>query len=180
MHKNKVIIISGRSGEGKTTLLKQVIDILQERGIIISGFYAKGKWEKDSRINHCLININGKERIELCTTSKTKGWIKENRFYFNPEAIKAGNQILKKVVESKPDLIIIDEIGPFELQGKIWASEFKNILKNYKSPILITAKQKLVKSIVSTFNITNFIELPSSVKPEKIVKLIESDNNLVG
>jgi len=172
MQKNKVIIISGRSGEGKTTLLKQVIDILLERGLVISGFYADGKWEKDSRINHCLTEIGGKEKKELCTTIETKGWIKENRFYFNPEAIELGNQILKNAIKSKPDLIIIDEIGPFELQGKIWASEFTNILKNYNIPLLITAKQKLVESIVSKFNITNFIDLPSNTEPKKIIESI--------
>ena len=169
MPKNKVFIISGRSGEGKTSLLKQVIKTLQKKGLRINGFYAQGTWEQNTRSAHCLVEINGQKKIELCTTNKTKGWTKENRFYFNPVAIEFGNKIIEEATKSNAHLIVIDEIGPFELQGKIWAQKFFNLLKLSKVPILITTKQKLINAVVTKFEIKDFIEFPSSTPPKTIV-----------
>lgn len=172
MHKSKVFIITGSSGEGKTTLLKQIIDSLTYQGLNLSGLYAEGKWEKDSRVSHCLVEIGGINRIELCTTIEKEGWIKENRFYFNPEAISLGNKIIRTATKENSDLIIIDEIGPFEINGKIWATEFEKLLNSTHKTILITAKQKLVKPLVSKFVITDFVEIPSNTNFKEAIKII--------
>ena len=172
MAKNKVFIISGRSGEGKTSLLLQVIKILTNKGLNIYGFYAEGKWEQNTRSGHCLVEIGGESRIELCTTNKTEGWQKEDRFYFNPNAIKTGNNIIEQATESEAQLIVIDEIGPFELQGKIWAKRFSALLKSSKVPILITTKQKLINAVVTKFGITDFIEFPSNTSARVIVETL--------
>lgn len=169
MAKNKVFIISGRSGEGKTSLLLQVIETLQKKGLSIYGLYAEGRWEQDSRSGHCLIEIGSNIKIELCTTNKTEGWIKEDRFYFNPEAIKLGNKIIEEATESGAQLIVIDEIGPFELQGKIWAQQFSDLLRSSKTPILFTTKQKLINAVVTKFGIEEFMEFPSNTPAYTIV-----------
>lgn len=172
MHKSKVFIISGRSGEGKTTLLKKVVKVLKKKGQIISGFYTEGKWEENSRSNHCLINIANNSNIELCTTIKTDGWQKEKHFYFNPEALKFGNKILEDAIISKSNLIVIDEIGPFELQGKIWANAFERLLKTTSNTILITAKQKLINDLVLKFGITNYSEISSTTSIDDAIKIV--------
>ena len=169
MAKNKVIIISGRSGEGKTSLLLQVIKTLQLKGYSICGFYAEGKWEQNTRSGHCLVEIGGKKRIELCTTNKTEGWQKEDRFYFNPDAIKTGNNIIEQASKTKAQLIVIDEIGPFELQGKIWAQQFSTLLIESKVPIVITTKRKLINAVVEKFGINDFVEFPSDTPANTIV-----------
>lgn len=173
MHKSKVFIISGRSGEGKTTLLKLMVEVLKKKGLIISGFYAERKWEENSRSNHRLVNISDHSKIELCTTNKTDGWQKEKHFYFNPEALKFGNKILKETIISKSNLIVIDEIGPFELQGKIWASAFEKLLKSTPKTIVITAKQKLINDMVLKFGIINYSEISSTTNIDNAVKIVE-------
>lgn len=172
MHKSKVFIISGRSGQGKTTLLKLMVEVLKKKGLIISGFYAEGKWEENSRSNHRLVNISDNSKIELCTTNKTEGWQKEKHFYFNPEAIKFGNKILKEAIISKSKFIVIDEIGHFELQGKIWASAFEKLLKSTSKTIVITVKPKLVNPLIIKFGITDFIEIPSNTTTVEAINII--------
>jgi len=173
MHKAKVFIISGRSGEGKTTLLKKIIELLKTQGLSLYGLYAEGKWEQDNRVSHCLVEIGGNKKIELCTTDKREGWIQENRFYFNPEAISVGNRIIKSAATENTDLIIIDEIGPFEIKGKIWANAFEKLIRSTSKPILITAKQILVNSIVTKFDITDFTEIPSTISTAEAIKIID-------
>lgn len=173
MQKSKVFIISGNSGDGKTSLLIKLIENLKSKKLNISGFYAEGKWDNNVRSGFDLLDIKTNKRWELCTINLNDEWIKEGRFYFNPIAIDRGKLIIKKSILQKPYLIIIDEIGPFELQGKIWASSFEKLLKSTSATIIITAKQKLISQIVSKFNITDFHEILSNTKVEDFIKIIE-------
>jgi len=175
MPKNKVFIISGSSGEGKTSLLKEVITSLTNENICVRGIYAEGLWEDDSRSGHTLVEIGGKHRMTLCSNKITKGWIKEKRFYFNPEAINNGISILKNVLSLNPQLIVVDEIGPFELQGKIWASAFRTLLNSASCPILITTKQKLVQAVVEKFTIPDYFEFPSTTDKTEVIRVLKTN-----
>lgn len=175
MQKSKVFIISGSSGDGKTSLLKKLIDNLKSKDLNILGFLAEGKWDNNVRSSFDLIEIETNNRLELCSNILNNEWIKEGRFYFNPKAINEGKLIIEKCILNNPYLIIIDEIGPFELQGKIWAFSFEKLLKSTSVTIIITAKQKLIPQIISKFNITDFKEILSSTKVEDFIKIIESE-----
>ena len=48
-------------------------------------------------------------------------WIRFGRYCFNPEAFEQGNVQLEQMVEKNPDLVLLDEIGPLELQNLGWA-----------------------------------------------------------
>ena len=175
MQKSKIFIISGSSGDGKTSLLKKLIENLKSKDLKILGLLAEGKWDNNVRSGFDLIDIETNNRLELCTNILNNEWLKEGRFYFNPTAIEKGKLIIEKCILNNSYLIIIDEIGYFELQGKIWASSFEKLLKSTSTTIIITAKQKLIPQIVSKFNITNFIEILSSTKVEDFIKIIESE-----
>jgi nucleoside-triphosphatase len=173
MKKSKTYIISGNSGDGKTSLLISTIKKLQQKGLKISGFYAEGKWDQNTRIGFDLVDIESNNKIELCSTKFHSGWNKEGRFYFNPKAIAMGNNILANLQKSKPYLIVIDEIGQFELNGKIWANSFRNLLNSTTTPIIITAKQKLISKITSSFQINQFEEIPSNTNINDFINRIE-------
>jgi nucleoside-triphosphatase THEP1 len=174
MPKNKVFIISGSSGEGKTKLLKEIITSLEKQNIKVRGIYAEGQWKGNNRSGHTLVEIGGQQRMSLCSTDYNKGWIKEERFYFNPRAINTGITILENLLAEKPQLIVVDEIGPFELQGKIWANTFRNLLESATCPILITTKQKLINAVTKTFSINDFYEFPSSTNKDKALITIKN------
>ena len=174
MPKNKVFIISGSSGEGKTNLLKEIVSTLEKQNVKVRGIYAEGQWENNSRSGHTLVEIGGKQRVNLCSTTYSKDWIKEERFYFNPDAINTGISILENLLAENPQLIVVDEIGPFELQGKIWADTFRKLLQSASCPILITTKQKLINPVVEVFSIFDYNEFPSSTNKDKVLKAIRT------
>jgi nucleoside-triphosphatase THEP1 len=51
------------------------------------------------------------------------------------------------------DLIIIDEIGPFEMKGRGWAEAFSKILKELDQPLLISVREKLVDTVIEHWNL---------------------------
>jgi len=174
MPKNKVFIISGSSGEGKTNLLKKIVSTLEKQNIKVRGIYAEGQWEGNSRSGHTLVEIGGKQRVNLCSTTYSRNWIKEERFYFNPDAINTGISILENILAENPQLIVVDEIGPFELRGKIWADVFRKLLKSASCPILITTKQKLIIPVTEVFSIINYFEFPISSNKDQVLTVIKS------
>ena len=111
MIKGKVLIITGDQGEGKTTRLEQVIYQLKQKKCKLSGFIAPGRWVDDKRTGFDIVDINLGRRQLLCQDEYDEKYNKIGRFYFNPEAIKFGEQLLQfnKIHES--EIVIIDEIG---------------------------------------------------------------------
>lgn len=152
---NKVFIITGEQGAGKTNLLNEVVELLRKKGVKMQGFIAKGYWSNGMRSGFDLKNINSGELKVLCTDSVNKSYIKIGRFYFNPETIKYGEEILKVQIKSSSELIVIDEIGLFELQGKLWSSALQDLLINGQNPILITVRINFLEDVISYFNLRN-------------------------
>ncbi len=109
------ILLTGRPGIGKTTLIKKLIDsVFLSKG----GFYTeeirKGKGKE--RIGFSLITLDGKKSI--LASVKIKSPYRVGKYRVDVDSFeKVGVEAIKKAVSTK-QLIIIDEIGKMELFSK--------------------------------------------------------------
>ena len=78
--------------------------------------------------------------------------MKLGNFYFNPDAIKMGNEILQHD-QKTADIIIIDEIGIFELQERVWFNSFQQLLESCSKPLIITVREKIVDEVIKKFGL---------------------------
>lgn len=152
---NKIYFITGTQGSGKTSYLIELIKILKGYGIIPGGIVAHGFWEKGQRERFELENILNGDSILYCSDKKQKGWQKIRRFYINPEAEEFGMHALQPDNRDKTDLMVIDEVGPFELLGKGWANAIQNLLQNSELPMIWVVRDQLVDEVIAHFKITN-------------------------
>ena len=113
-------IITGEQGSGKTTLISEVVLNLQKRGFIIGGILAEGSWENNIRNSFELVDLLTGERIIYCQRNEVEDWEKIRNFFINPRGQLFGENSLAMDHIKNADLIVIDEIGPFELQGKLY------------------------------------------------------------
>jgi nucleoside-triphosphatase THEP1 len=150
---NRFIIITAGQGQGKTSLLKEVVSILKTTSIKLKGFYAEGYWENEKRLGFDLVDIATNEKVKLCSTKVMKDWKKIFHYYFNPEAIKIGNEILNINSSSGTDILIIDEIGKIDLRGEIWHDAVTNIVKNSEVPILFVVRNTFLKEVIEYWNL---------------------------
>jgi len=141
-----IIIISGNIQEGKTTFVKKVIHRLQRQGINIAGFTSEVIYENNLRQGYELHNIAGELSIELCSITENVNWTKQGKFYFNPEAVTKGNQILKNI-PNDTQLTILDEVGPLEVKGQGWGPAIQKLTEENQSPMLWVVRDSLVKKI---------------------------------
>jgi nucleoside-triphosphatase len=141
------LFITGKPGSGKTTLIKELIPLLESP----CGFYTEEIREGGRRVGFLLRTISGKEVIMAHIRFKTPYQV--GRYRVEPSSIKIGVDEIKRGVE-EGRWIIIDEIGKMELfseefkEASLSALERKRVLgticlKDDSLPIPSTQKPKI-------------------------------------
>jgi nucleoside-triphosphatase len=149
----KVIIITGKTGGGKTSFLSKLITVLQAKGISISGFLAKRTSDSASFYKYQIRFLDTNETVPLSSRKKVGDWYKVAHFYFNPEAILMGNRILNDPQILNKDLIVIDEIGIFEMEGKIWADAISHLVSKSEKMMIWVVRDTLVEKVIEKWNL---------------------------
>lgn len=178
MGTSKVFIITGNQGEGKTTFLKRVLYALNEARIKTAGFYAEGKWENDLRTQFYIVDIQNNDRKLLCCDKGIPGFEKVGRFYFDPETIQWGENMLEQAKQEGWSLFVLDEIGKFELEQKVWFSVFFNLLTE-KRPVLITVRKEILEAVIQYFRIHDAIVFGLDSKPKVVARKIIAQLNFL-
>ena len=152
MHPPHVFIITGKQGEGKTTFLKDVAGRLKDHGLYVFGFYAEGEWEEGMRSRFRLVDIQTQRHYLLCSrqgrTPSSRGY-----FVFHTEAVQAGETAILSGIQKKNSLAILDEIGHFELEGKVWHNVLQ-LLLDKKIPVMLTIRDTLLDAVIQHYKIT--------------------------
>jgi nucleoside-triphosphatase THEP1 len=148
-----IFVISGGVGEGKTTCAKNIIQSLQTRGLRCKGFLSVGTEANNVRTGFNLLDINTSESIILCKTTYQQGWRQTGRYFFNPDAIEFGNKILDPQHLLEADLLVIDEIGPMELNNQGWSEAIGLLCHSLSTPQLWMVRENLVKQVVRKWSV---------------------------
>lgn len=127
--KNKITIITGEKGAGKSLFISKLLNGIKEKGLILGGLYSPGIYKGGKKIGIAVENLRTCEKKMLA--SHAPGWDPEmplREWKFNENAVSWGNDVLTH--QALPcDILVVDEIGYLELEkGKGWTSIF-NILK---------------------------------------------------
>ena len=159
-----VFIITGKTGSGKSSFLVKLLERLRRRKISVSGILAKGMWRNGQKLVYEIQNIQTGKTLPLASRGFIENWNKTGNFYFNPEAILFGNKILTDPGLIKKDLIVLDEIGPFELDDKIWADSLSRLLFTSDCPIILVVRNKLIKKVIQKWK----LQEPDIIDIEKV------------
>lgn len=167
-----IFIITGEQGEGKTNALFKLINLLKKSGLTMKGFCAPGEWEKGLRSRFYLNDINSKTTMVLCQNIPENGFKQMGRFFFNPETISSGERLID---EAKPnELIVIDEIGRFEMQSKIWGPVLEKKLMENSNPLLLTMRKQFLDELVKHFKMIRIIVFDCKADVKSISEKIHS------
>jgi nucleoside-triphosphatase len=170
MRSPRIFFITGQQGEGKTTMLIRIVDQLVQEGVPVSGFVAEGEWHEDVRKAFRMRDLgSGKSRL-LCSTEWVAGSERLGRFYFVNEAVRFGNELLKRPSGGK--VIVIDEVGKFELEGKVWAERFAELVSRQDCVLLISVRDQFVDEIVGKFGINDFQRYPCTANSKQVAGIV--------
>lgn len=155
MTKNQsiIFIITGKTGSGKTTFLDRLIKILRKHDISISGFLSKRSKTQEHEQVYELYLFDSHQIIPFASRVPVEGWINIANFYFNPEALKRGNGIISDSQILNKDLVVVDEIGIFELEGKMWADAISHLVSKSDKMMIWVVRDTLIEKVIEKWNL---------------------------
>jgi iron complex transport system ATP-binding protein len=143
----RVIIVSGEQGSGKTTFLAAVMGLLKGR-IKTGGLLARGVWHGRRREGFTLEDLSTGRSHPYCRRKPAKGWEKLGNFYVSPEGKAFGEVALSDDHLAGCRLVAIDEVGPFELEGKGWNKAVSRLVDRPDVILLLVVRKSLVGEVV--------------------------------
>ncbi|HER09075.1 MAG TPA: DUF2478 domain-containing protein [Bacteroides sp.] len=148
-----IVVVSGGVHGGKTSFTEEVVNTLKKRGLRIAGFLSRGTFKGGIRDSYSLINLAAGGEIPLATADLREGWFRYRRFYFNPAALALGKETVLSSLEDPPDLIVIDEVGPMELEGMGWHSLLQELAVLETLPQIWVARERVLEGVMERWKI---------------------------
>lgn len=135
MKKSK-ILLTGKPGIGKTTIIKKIMDKLKH--ITIKGFYTE-ELRTQGRREGFVIKGLSTGKMEILAHIEFKNPPRIGKYGVNISGLE--EIIRDEFSEPYPKLIIVDEIGPMECISPLFRKELLRLL-NINVPCLGTIKEK--------------------------------------
>ena len=130
------ILLTGRPGCGKTTLIKRVV---KEVALPAGGFYTEEIRERGGRIGFKIITLEGEEAVFARVDFKTPERL--GKYGLNLSILETIAVATLRAAARTRQLVVIDEIGPMEIRSAIFREAVNEALDS-GAPILgtITAR----------------------------------------
>lgn len=148
-----IFMITGEIGEGKTSFVDTLTRKLLKRDCRSGGFLSVGLEDGSERTGFRLVDIRTQESTILCCKTFQQGWSRTGRYFFNPEAIEFGTNILDPKNLKGVNLVVVDEIGPLEMNNRGWSTAIERLNSKLSTPQLWIVRKSLVKQIVRKWNV---------------------------
>ncbi len=145
----KHLLITGRPGSGKTTLIKESIEMALGLGLSVYGFYTEEIRREGQRVGFTVKVLPYRKSGRLAGLGKGPDGV------FQPYGkykvyVKHFEELVIPVLEKavrQADLIVIDEIGGMELLSKPFGQRVRKLLRAHRPPVLGTIQLKKVHLI---------------------------------
>lgn len=142
-----VYILTGEQGEGKTTFLLKMLVEIAGMGVRVTGIVAPGHISNGVKSGFSIIDVATGRSEELC--SATPSWRSERhgQYYFRPAGLSFGRLALRTPTVRAADLIVVDEVGRFELEGAIWGGCIDRLVNTAHQPMIWTVRRCFVDAV---------------------------------
>jgi len=153
----KIFIISGSIGEGKTTYTKKLIDFFRKNNIKVGGILSERVITNSQTTGYDLVNIETGIKEAFLRQNEECGSEKIGRFTICPKGLSMGNTVLSSLILQENRIVIIDEVGLLELGNKGWSDCINDLLGKSKNHILFTVRDIYVNEVKNKWDLREAI-----------------------
>lgn len=153
--KRNVIIITGEIGSGKTTLISGISSRLKDAGIKTGGIIAPAIYQNENKTGYYIVDIATVTKMRLSQIAEIEGMPRVGKYFFIAEALDFGRNALSSESNREAQVVLIDEIGAWELQGQGWASSMNDLIINCEMPLVITVRESFLELIIENWMFQN-------------------------
>jgi nucleoside-triphosphatase THEP1 len=98
-----------------------------------------------------LVDLSTGRQVAFATRDDASSWPQVGSFRVDPEAVAAGERALDPETVREADLVVIDEVGPWELSGNGWAQVLERLRCSEAPPLLLVVRRSLVDEVLARF-----------------------------
>jgi nucleoside-triphosphatase THEP1 len=153
----KVFIITGKAGEGKTTFAKRLTEILRQNNIETGGIISERVMSGHQTTGYDVTDIQTGEKVVFLRQNEVVGSEKIGRFSIHPEGLAMGNRILGSLAMSDIRVVIIDEVGMLELNNKGWSGSVSKLMERSGNHILMIVRNSFVDEVKKKWDLKEAI-----------------------
>lgn len=162
-----IFLLTGSVQGGKTTFLSALAALLNNRGLTLGGFLCPGTFDSGNRSEFYLKNILTGVEIPMGSVRETLHWFKYRRFWFNPEAFKQGEEWIRESLRQEAQIIVVDEVGPMEMEGSGWSEILDDLVKMPVPLQLWSVRENILQEVMQRWD----------VPPEHLIRIDTMDVN---
>jgi nucleoside-triphosphatase len=158
-----LIFITGPKGSGKTLWCMDLFACAHARGLYVCGLISPSIFIQNEKIGIGLKDLRTGEQRRLAHLKGDKGGdIQTQDWELVAETLEWGNSVLEQV--NSCDLLIIDEIGPFELEHGVGFVEGLRIIDKINDfPCVVVIRPSLIKEALERWNWANVIDVSEGI-----------------
>ncbi len=175
----EIVLLTGRPGIGKTTVLRNAVGLLKARGRIVGGMVSSEIRHRDRRIGFGVSDLMSNDSGTLAHVKQEHG-PRVGKYRVNLEDLEhVGVRAIQKALE-EAEIVCCDEIAPMELASPLFREAIRRTVKSSK-PFLATIHQTARDTFVQEIKSRPNVELLEVTKENRdqlhleVVRLIEND-----
>jgi nucleoside-triphosphatase THEP1 len=153
LQEQEIFIVTGSVGEGKTTFVKKLVEVFKQDGIKVGGILSERVMADSGTIGYDVSDIETEERKVFLRDNRESGKDTIGRFAISPEGLSFGKSILASLVSPGNRIVVIDEIGLLELNGRGWSGSLDDLLEKQQNLILITVRDSFIGKVKEKWNL---------------------------
>jgi nucleoside-triphosphatase THEP1 len=170
---HKLILFTGRKHSGKTTAAERLARQVRSMGFRVAGLLAPAVYKESRLVGFGAVDLMRNQQIDLANRRTAEG--NRGRWEFTQEGLKLGKTALNPSAASSADLIIVDEFGPLELDGKGWRKEVDLLLASTDVPVVLVVRQELEEHVQELYENYPSTKLAATKKDSinKVIRILK-------
>ncbi|MBT4397845.1 MAG: hypothetical protein HOD37_00090, partial [Bacteroidetes bacterium] len=105
----------------------------------------------------------------FCQTLHHPDWTRIGRDYIDPAGLEFGQGLIREALKGECSTVIIDEVGPLEMQNKGWANELKLLAGHSRIVQIWSVRDQLVQKVTRKWPLNKYEILSvNSLSPQQL------------
>lgn len=112
-----IMLLAGQRGVGKTTVCQRLVEIASQQGYRLAGVFTPALFaQSGDKVGFEAVDAVSGERRVLAQAYNDLGGPRVGRYSFDLTSLNWACDLLQRAFATGCDLLIVDEIGPLELE----------------------------------------------------------------